>query len=298
MKFDLKTVVLEGVDCSGKTTAFRHIHKLTGFKWNIHDRSALSMLCYAVMYDRDVEHWRGLLKEEISDLNNAIVVLMPSIDTIKARLSVRGDEFQDQETIVKLYDIFDQEVSRLFDCPNVLVVRKTQPDYAEIAKWLLQYEKQSYDRIANMIHTAARRYLKGEATFLKAAWQDVDFNTLNSKALNYEPEIEYYNSTSEKLIKKINDEIAGINEYESAQTIESRRFVLAQESCISFAHFLYRSDVLYVNVVCRSSEVSRIFPNDIHFIGNMGKIARQHIGLDKNVPVKFSLTLDSAHVIF
>lgn len=298
MKFDLKTVVLEGVDCSGKTTAFRQIHKLTGFKWNIHDRSTLSMLCYAVMYNRDIEHWRALLKEEISDLNNAVVILMPTIDIIKARLQERGDEFQDQVTIVKLYDIFEQEVSKLFDSPNVLVVRKSQPDYSEIAKWLLQYEKQSYDRVASMIHTAARRYLKGEATFLKVAWQDTDFNTLNSKALNYEPEIEYYNTTSEKLIKKIKDELAGLNEYESVQTTESRRFILSQESCISFAHFLYRSGVLHVNVVCRSSEVSRIFPNDIHFIGSMGNIARQHIGLDSNIPVKFSLTLDSAHVIF
>lgn len=298
MKFDLKTVVLEGVDCSGKTTAFRQIHKLTGFKWNIHDRSTLSMLCYAVMYNRDIEHWRALLKEEISDLNNAVVILMPTIDIIKARLQERGDEFQDQVTIVKLYDIFEQEVSKLFDSPNVLVVRKSQPDYSEIAKWLLQYEKQTYDRVASMIHTAARRYLKGEATFLKVAWQDTDFNTLNSKALNYEPEIEYYNTTSEKLIKKIKDELAGLNEYESVQTTESRRFILSQESCISFAHFLYRSGVLHVNVVCRSSEVSRIFPNDIHFIGSMGNIARQHIGLDSNIPVKFSLTLDSAHVIF
>ena len=298
MKFDLKTVVLEGVDCSGKTTAFRHIHKLTGFKWNIHDRSALSMLCYAVMYDRDVEHWRSLLQDEINDLNNAIVILMPSIDVIKSRLYTRGDEFQDQETIVNLYDIFEKEVTKLPNCPNVLIVRSAEPDYAEISKWLLQYEKQSYDRIASMVHFSALRHTSGESTFLRASWQDTDFNTLNAKSLHYEPEVEYYNSTSEKLIKKIKDELAGINEYESVQTVESRRFILSQESCISFAHFLYRGGVLHVNVTCRSSEVSRIFPHDIHFIGNMGKIARQHIGLDKNVPVKFSLTLDSAHVIF
>ena len=83
MKFDLKTVVLEGVDCSGKTTAFRNIHKLTGFKWNIHDRSTLSMLCYAVMYNRDVAHWRGLLQEEINDLNNVVGIMMPPVDVIK-----------------------------------------------------------------------------------------------------------------------------------------------------------------------------------------------------------------------
>lgn len=298
MKFDLKTVVLEGVDCSGKTTAFRSIHKLTGFKWNIHDRSALSMLCYAVMYNRDVDHWRALFQEEINDLNNVIVLMMPPLDVIKERLASRGDEFQDQETIVKLYGIFEKEAARLFDCPNVLVVHRAVPDYVEISRWLLNYERQTYSRIANMIHVSARRHINAEAVFLKVAWQDTDFNTLSTKALHYEPEIEYYNATSDKLIKKISDEIAGLNEYEAAQTVESRRFVLAQESCISFAHFLYRSGVLHVNVVCRSSEVSRIFPNDIHFIGYLGKIARQHIGLAESTPVKFSLTLDSAHVIF
>ncbi len=298
MKFDLKTVVLEGVDCSGKTTAFRNIHKLTGFKWNIHDRSTLSMLCYAVMYNRDVTHWRGLLQEEFNDLNHVVVIMMPPVDVIKERLAIRGDEFQDQETIVKLYDIFEREVARLFDCPNVLVVRRAVPDYAEIAKWLLNYERQSYTRIADMIHATARRHIGGESVFVKAAWEDAGFNTLRTKALHYEPEIEYYNTTSEKLIKKIKDELAGLNEYESPQSVESRRFILSQESCISYAHFLYRSGVLYANIVCRSSEVSRIFPNDVHFIGHLGKIARQHIGLDENTPVKFSLTLDSAHVIF
>ena len=298
MKFDLKTVVLEGVDCSGKTTAFSKIHKMTGFKWNIHDRSTLSMLCYAIMYDRDVNHWRNLLNEELSDLNNVIVVLMPGLDVIKERLVIRGDEFQTVDTIVNLHSIFENEVSKIMMRPNVLVCAKSNPDYEAIVKWLFNYERQTYSRLATMLFETSRLKLNAEATFLKASWVDVDFKTMQSKALFYEPEIEYYNETRDKLIKKIQDERAGNNMYGAKQGFDSRRFVLSQETCISYAHFMYRDGFLHVNVVCRSSEMSRIFPNDIHFLANLGQVARREIGLDHQVPVKFYLTLDSAHVIF
>ena len=298
MKFDLKTVVLEGVDCSGKTTAFSKIHKMTGFKWNIHDRSTLSMLCYAIMYDRDVNHWRNLLNEELSDLNNVIVVLMPGLDVIKERLVIRGDEFQTVDTIVNLHSIFENEVSKIVMRPNVLVCAKSNPDYEAIVKWLFNYERQTYSRLATMLFETSRLKLNAEATFLKASWVDVDFKTMQSKALFYEPEIEYYNETRDKLIKKIQDERSGNNIYGAKQGLDSRRFVLSQETCISYAHFMYRDGFLHVNVVCRSSEMSRIFPNDIHFLANLGQVARREIGLDHQVPVKFYLTLDSAHVIF
>ena len=247
MKFDLKTVVLEGVDCSGKTTAFSKIHKLTGFKWNIHDRSTLSMLCYALMYDRDVEHWRNLLNEELSDLNNAVVVLMPDVGVIKSRLAERGDEFQNIDSIVRLYDIFENEVTKIARYPNVLVCRQATPDYDAIVKWLLNYERQSYQRIAGLMLDMCRQKFSAEVNFLKVSWSDTSFNTLLPKALNYEPEIEYYNQTRDSLVKKLRDERTGHNIYGVPQGLESRRFVLAQETCISYLHFVYRQGVLHAN---------------------------------------------------
>ena len=298
MKFDLKTVVLEGVDCSGKTTAFSKIHKLTGFKWNIHDRSTLSMLCYALMYDRDVEHWRSLLNEELSDLNNVIVILMPDVGVIKSRLAIRGDEFQNIDSIVRLYEIFENEVTKIARYPNVLVCRQPEPNYDTIVKWLLNYERQSYQRIAGMMLDMCRQKLTAEVNFLKVTWSDTSFSTLMTKALNYEPEIDYYNQTRDSLVKKLCDEKTGHNIYGVPQSLESRRFVLAQDTCISYLHFIYRQGVLHANIVCRSSEMSKIFPNDIHFLAHLGQIARQEIGLSDATPVKFYLTLDSAHVIF
>ena len=51
---NLHTVTLEGVDLSGKTTLYNNIHKKTGYKWNIQDRSELSMLCNAKYYKRNL----------------------------------------------------------------------------------------------------------------------------------------------------------------------------------------------------------------------------------------------------
>jgi hypothetical protein len=291
-------VLLEGVDCSGKTTLFRELHKATGFKWNIHDRSTLSMLCYAVMYDRDVTHWRKLLQEELSDLNNVIVVLQPPIEVIKTRLASRGDEFQDLDSIVKLYNIFEAELTNLGQFPNVLVSRQASADSEMIARWILGYERQTYSRLAGLVYDHAKVNVTDETIFLKMSWEDDDFKTLSTNALFYEPEVTYYDETRNKLVEKIGAEIDGRNEYESKQGLDSRRFVLSQESCISYAHFMFRNGILHANIVCRSSEVSRIFPNDIHFIASLGKVARSAIGLDDDVPVRFHLTLDSAHVIF
>ena len=54
-------ICLEGPDCSGKTTMFNKLHELTSFKYNIQDRSCLSMLVYSIMYNRqDQEFWTKL----------------------------------------------------------------------------------------------------------------------------------------------------------------------------------------------------------------------------------------------
>ena len=51
----LNNVTLEGPDLSGKTTLFETIHSTTNYRWNIQDRSELSMLCYAEMYGRNTD---------------------------------------------------------------------------------------------------------------------------------------------------------------------------------------------------------------------------------------------------
>ena len=103
----IKRVICEGCDCSGKSTLYRNLHKETGFKYNIQDRSALSMLCYARLYGRDeTEHRRNLL-EELCDANHYFVILMPPLETLLGRLRSRGDEFQNVASLTRLQAIFE-----------------------------------------------------------------------------------------------------------------------------------------------------------------------------------------------
>ena len=127
MNFNLRTVLFEGPDCAGKTSAYREVHRHTKFKWNIHDRSTLSMLCYAIQYNRDADTWRELLREELNDLNNVMVVFLPPVRVILERLKQRGDEYQTVDTIARLYEIFETEVDKL---------KKQQSDFDEKMKKL------------------------------------------------------------------------------------------------------------------------------------------------------------------
>ena len=49
----IDNIVLEGADCSGKTTLFEVLHKDTNYAYNIQDRSNLSMYIYANLYGRN-----------------------------------------------------------------------------------------------------------------------------------------------------------------------------------------------------------------------------------------------------
>ena len=86
---------------------------MTGFKWNIQDRSNLSMVCYARLYDRDLDHHRKRLWKELSNLNNRIVVLLPEWPVIRHRYHRRGDEIQDLDSLQRLYDLFLEEAEKI-----------------------------------------------------------------------------------------------------------------------------------------------------------------------------------------
>jgi hypothetical protein len=54
--------------------------------------------------------------------------------------------------------------------------------------------------------------------------------------------------------------------------------------------------VLHLNIVCRSSEVAETFKNDIHFLGELGRVFKTEIGvfIDK---VHYTVTLGSSHIL-
>ena len=85
-------IFIDGPDCSGKTTLFEMIHKASGYKWNIQDRSALSMLIHARYYGRNTFNHVEQLTRELYNLNNQLIICLPDWSVIVKRFAKRGDD--------------------------------------------------------------------------------------------------------------------------------------------------------------------------------------------------------------
>ena len=91
-KFTTDFLTLEGPDLSGKTSLYQAIHKATDFKWNIQDRSTLSMVCFARQFNRPTKDLRRLMEKEYANLNNRSIILLPKFEVLSRRYNARGDE--------------------------------------------------------------------------------------------------------------------------------------------------------------------------------------------------------------
>ncbi len=299
MRVPVNYVLLEGTDLSGKTTLYNSVHKSTGFEWNIQDRSALSMLCYARQYGRDPHRWREQLREEINNLNNRLVVLMPDKDTILSRLAARGDEFQDEKSIVRLRDIFEEEVSFIAQYPNVLVVQ-TIMGQQDLTDHVVGWIRGSVERSPASLADAARAhaYASGGETFQLHVDVNlgVGFHERNPSCLEVEEERKYYSRIRSAFTDKIRKEKLGINEYNRVQRESSRRFIHAEDTCISLLHAMVRHDRLHVTAVLRSSNVVKTLRHDLDFLYLLAEDAHRMIGV---APVRESvlhLSIQSAHL--
>jgi hypothetical protein len=240
--------------------------------------------------------WRNLLREELNDLNNVMVVFLPPLRVILERLRSRGDEYQTVDSITKLYQIFEDEAEKIKAYPNVIVYRAVTRDYSTLVKIITDYAQQTYDKLGETIEKHVYASGKNEQYNLKFSWADNDFSGINEGCLVFEKEADYYRDTRLSFTKKIRNELEGLNEYGKVQSSTSRRFVLTQDTCISFAQALVRDDCLHMNIVCRSSEVAETFKNDIHFLGELGRIAKSEIGVFIE-NVHYTVTLGSAHIL-
>ena len=110
---------IEGPDCSGKTTLYNRLHKETDFKYNIQDRSCMSMFVYAKMYNRDTTVWFNKILDDLKRLDTLNIVLLPSEEVILKRLKERGDEFQDKSSIIEVRNYFR----------NLVKINKLKPYY-------------------------------------------------------------------------------------------------------------------------------------------------------------------------
>jgi len=295
VEFPTNIITIEGPDLSGKTTLYQRIHKKTHFRWNIQDRSFLSMLCYARLYDRDEESHRAGLKRELHNLNNRVIVILPPIESLQERLKTRGDDFQDKQSIIKLWEIFSEEADLIQDYSNVLVIRS------------LHNPEEMADKCIRFIQDTENIDSFGLGKFIRSAVHanyssaTLDLRLIVNKQLDYSDvmnhaiEGSYYNKILKDTCTIIEKEKMGDNPYKIPQTNESRRFYYASNSCISGIHFLVRGNLLTILSTLRSTDVDRNGAIDIKFLCYLSSYIANKLECDIN-KIELNARLNCAHV--
>jgi hypothetical protein len=298
-RFPINQLILEGPDLSGKTSFYNRIHKASGYKWNIQDRSALSMLIYAKLYNRDTFIEVERLNKEIKDLNNRYVILIPPWDEVARRFTERGDEIQNIVSLKKLYDLFVEASDELEKYPNVIIIRSidTLSYVDQVINDLVGSEMTTVRSLCSYVNDFAIASDDLEASHINLTfYDDGKFKFINNIVLNYKPEKKYYENILSKIIGKIASELTGKNEYCRKEDISSRRFVYASDTCISFAQFTVRNDMLDAHFVLRSSNTRDTLEYDMQFLYYVCSKVYQQLNLE-NVNVRIRINFNSAHII-
>jgi len=294
---NLKNITLEGPDLSGKTTLMSQIHKETNNKYNIIDRSTMSAMVYSTYYDRpNVKLLERQLRNELNNLNNRTIILMPDIKILNNRYDDRGDEIQNWEDIIAINNLYEQIIKKFGKFSTLKVIRSDQP-----LKESLEYLQSSGENIPQevLLNAVASN---DEAYPLKF---EVDlgpgFMTSINDAFDFESEKEYYTKILSKMLTTITKENIGDNPYNTKQDPKTtRRYIYADDSCIALFHMMYREDRLNFYATLRSSDVVNIFKHDYKFLQYLcGECAKAIHMKDYEIPEEttLSVTIHSAHII-
>jgi thymidylate kinase len=298
-RFPVNQVILEGPDLAGKTSFYNKLHRLTGYRWNIQDRSSLSMLVYAKLYKRDTFIEVERLHKELNDLNNKIVILLPPWEEITRRYVERGDELQNLISLNRIYELFEEAVEDLKLFPNVYVIRhKDTLSFADqLVKEITGDEISSPVNVAAYVNQFAAACKNLEANHINITmYDDGQFKYHNLEVLDYKPEKKYYNIIKSKLLDKLRKELAGENEYKRKEDILSRRFIYSDDTCISLAHFLFRNNILDCNFILRSSNTKDTLKYDIQFLYLLSKEVKDLLGITP-LSCRIRINFGSAHII-
>jgi len=301
IRFPSTTVILEGPDLSGKTSLYNKIHKLTKFRWNIQDRSSLSMMVYADLYGRDQFRHRENHQKEMYDLNNRMIFLLPSFSEIEKRFNLRGDELQDLTSLRRVYELFYGRFTRLMYQPNVccLIDGEVDENAKKVVSYLDKLEMLSLSDISRFIQRFADSCPRNEATPITFTfYDDGTFSEIDESVLETQGEKEYYREIITRFLEKIRDERSGKNEYNLIQNLSSRRFVYADDSCISFIQGVYRDNILDMHFVLRSTDVKNKLKTDLKFLYYLTKCVYDEFQLSQeNDVVRMRFNLNSAHIL-
>ena len=184
----LHTVCLEGPDLSGKTSLYRDLHRMSGFRWNIQDRAEVSMMVFSKFYERgDFDRWSHSLSDRLKDMNHRYILLLPSLDLLRDRYWSRGDEIHTLDTLLATYDMFESCFKDLESHPNVLLLRVNHSNQNEIAQiayqWLKNGEEEGLCDLAKRIEMSAD-YFDNEAVGITCQYDlDKDYTDADPLSL-------------------------------------------------------------------------------------------------------------------
>ena len=298
-KNPINTIILEGPDLSGKSTLFKMLHDKSGYRWNIQDRSSLSMVVYSKLYNRPEFDHVERLNFELNNLNNQMIILLPKWEVIVNRFYDRGDEIQNFISLRKVYDLFKEAANELETLPNVSVLTNEVDDFIidSLISGFTNIESASFSSIADRCLTASAAGKNLEKVGLRfISYDNGAFADVNLKDLQYEKEKVYYDKIKEKVLRKIEDELVGINEYSRIEDINSRRFIYTSDTCISLAHFLYRGGILDAKYFLRSSNTRDTLQYDLNFLKYLSSRVKEKLNLPDSTVIKLDVTVNSAHV--
>lgn len=294
-------VFIEGPDCSGKTTLYEMIHKASSYRWNIQDRSALSMLIHARYYGRETFSHVEQLKRELYNLNNQMIICLPEWPVIVDRFQRRGDPIQNITSLRKLYELFSEAAEEFQYYPNVTVIRKVIDDLVveQLVNRFMFFENDSMFNLVNpakqFLATTAANRLQEVIGLNFVHFDTGDFSDVNNLMLEFDKEKDYYNEIENNLLGKIHKENRGDNPYNRKEGIYSRRYIYTDDQCISLAHFLVRDDYLDVKYFIRSSNARDILKYDLNFLKHLSKQVYNYFKLDKHY-CKIEVCINSCHI--
>jgi len=301
LRFPTNYLILEGPDLSGKTTFYSSLHRASSYKWNIQDRSYMSMLIHANQYGRDTTVYEDNFKLELLNLNNRFVIMLPEFNDIVIRYSMRGDEIQSLDDIKRLYKEFEKKAEEIQNLPNVTVLRTSDlnTNIILINEQLNFIETANLSTVSQHVKEFAANSIGYEATPLSfTLYDDGGFEDVRPTVMNYEKEKEYYGEILSGMLRKIRNEFLGRNPYNLPQPKESRRFIYCNDACITLVHATYRESILDMHFVLRSSEVKTTFEHDLEFLYYLSSMVYKELNLQpKKDAVRMRFNLNSAHIL-
>ena len=289
MRLATRQVVLEGCDLSGKTTFYHNFHKATNFGYDVRDRGLISRAVYPRVFGRDDSHEKGELNRFLDDLNNVVVLLAPSWNTVSARFASRGDDMHNLDTLQKTWSEFNSHALALQDHPSVIVCREN-PDAETVRDVIASRECVSSRLLSEYVQKSLAATGRNESL-------DTQFEVILSphddpglRAMLVTGEEEYYSQIYRDLVDRISHEMS------DGQTQTSRRFVASNASCISYVRFIHRDTHDVLDVVCRSTNVPKNLMIDLDALIHLGFRAQSRAGLD-NRDIKMRIRLNCAHIV-